>query len=778
MANKRIKDLLTVATEADLTSGNYLALDGSTGTKKLPGNSLALGSVQRSQIETGVILSATASVTVSANQESSAWVDLSKTINSGDMLVIRPKASSAGVIDNYRVWTSQYGYIDVPITESCTITASMQYPSGVYNHLIQVVPFDFIRSGGAVVGGSVEFDILFVGATKAATYELEKVAELDSDYKFIEDVVLSNYIHVGSVNNSVYDRKRGSTLTFDTTSYWSYLVLPVNNGETYLLKSTTSSGNIGGIIAYAVDSNMKILRTFGKYETTEGETIVKCDARTAYICTEIFNNQTGTILKKLSVKKIKKTDYLLDGVEKSLKIYQKKVKAEVSFDSHGVGLFTNTTLGSTMTYDTTAWYHHNKYTVSDTKEYFVSIATLSGQVGDGAVAELDGNGKVLLIHNVTKIDEHGNFEILIKPTKGCVSFVVAYSGNSVTYGKNCCVVEVEDMLVEVSASGLPLVNQSLRPYYSAYLETKKAEIKALEATALNKFSFLWLTDSHWSNNGLQSKFICKEMMDKTSAEFVVHGGDFARAYGNSSDLQVDLNQTESFVDVVGRDRALIVRGNHDFTIKASEDASTGTTFPDGKTLTAIRNKCTYHVVRELGKYYFHVELFNGVVLVFLCTSDTQSSNPDAAWGVNYSISQEQIDWLTNLITGKTNTKFVFFEHIACYPTFTGGYDPVADPIKAIIDAVNNGTGDYSGLGNKVVACFSGHSHIDQEASDNGCAYVGTTSDAAYQDGGVTRTIGTTSEQAIDYVMMDFDNEQVCTIRIGGGSNRTVSFADT
>lgn len=44
MANKRIKDLTTTATEADLVSGNYFALDGSAGTKKFQGNLIAKAS--------------------------------------------------------------------------------------------------------------------------------------------------------------------------------------------------------------------------------------------------------------------------------------------------------------------------------------------------------------------------------------------------------------------------------------------------------------------------------------------------------------------------------------------------------------------------------------------------------------------------------------------------------------------------------------------------------------------------------------------------------------
>lgn len=45
MADKRIKDLTNTATEADLVSGNYFAIDGGAGTKKLPGDSIAPKSI-------------------------------------------------------------------------------------------------------------------------------------------------------------------------------------------------------------------------------------------------------------------------------------------------------------------------------------------------------------------------------------------------------------------------------------------------------------------------------------------------------------------------------------------------------------------------------------------------------------------------------------------------------------------------------------------------------------------------------------------------------------
>ena len=42
----RIKDLGNTATEADLTSGNYFALDGSAGTKKLNSTTLLTKTAQ------------------------------------------------------------------------------------------------------------------------------------------------------------------------------------------------------------------------------------------------------------------------------------------------------------------------------------------------------------------------------------------------------------------------------------------------------------------------------------------------------------------------------------------------------------------------------------------------------------------------------------------------------------------------------------------------------------------------------------------------------------
>lgn len=64
MAKKRIKNLSQTATEADLVSGNYLALDGANGTKKLPGNCVAPKSIQDNIIESiAPVFDATANYT-------------------------------------------------------------------------------------------------------------------------------------------------------------------------------------------------------------------------------------------------------------------------------------------------------------------------------------------------------------------------------------------------------------------------------------------------------------------------------------------------------------------------------------------------------------------------------------------------------------------------------------------------------------------------------------------------------------------------------------------
>ena len=80
--------------------------------------------------------------------------------------------------------------------------------------------------------------------------------------------------------------------------------------------------------------------------------------------------------------------------------------------------------------------------------------------------------------------------------------------------------------------------------------------------------------------------------------------------------------------------------------------------------------------------------------------------------------------------------------------------------------------------NATIACLiTGHSHIDESDSENGMLVICTTCDnhTLLVDSSITRTKGTDTEQAFDYVQIDTANRKIYCTRIGAGNDREFSY---
>ena len=77
----------------------------------------------------------------------------------------------------------------------------------------------------------------------------------------------------------------------------------------------------------------------------------------------------------------------------------------------------------------------------------------------------------------------------------------------------------------------------------------------------------------------------------------------------------------------------------------------------------------------------------------------------------------------------------------------------------------------------VIAAFGGHAHIDYSFNTpGGIPVILTTCDSDIQEsGGLTRTRGTTTEQAFDVVLINYDTRTIKLVRVGAGSDRTFTY---
>lgn len=103
-------------------------------------------------------------------------------------------------------------------------------------------------------------------------------------------------------------------------------------------------------------------------------------------------------------------------------------------------------------------------------------------------------------------------------------------------------------------------------YYTASgdwpgLDAKVAQIKS--ALPENGLSFIFFTDPHFSKNEGHSKELIRYILDKTGIPFAICGGDIANVGGGKSALQNEVETYQEYVNAIGKERILTMRGNHD-----------------------------------------------------------------------------------------------------------------------------------------------------------------------------------------------------------------------
>ena len=212
----------------------------------------------------------------------------------------------------------------------------------------------------------------------------------------------------------------------------------------------------------------------------------------------------------------------------------------------------------------------------------------------------------------------------------------------------------------------------------------------------------------------------------------------------------------------------------------TRDPNTGATETKGYALNAItRPSCKYEPSIVSDEFYYYIDFPATKTRVMMINScDAQASDPTASWGVYIYLTPTQIKWIAQTCLDKDGWNFVFAFHVPSDPALDS-YASSQDEIQKIAKAINNNeiytyggeTYDFSATTSKVLFTISGHGHRDGSNVLDGVLNIETTSDAYYHDDVWTRTQGTTSEQAFDVFVVDFDAGKLKAIRVGAGDDR-------
>lgn len=313
-------------------------------------------------------------------------------------------------------------------------------------------------------------------------------------------------------------------------------------------------------------------------------------------------------------------------------------------------------------------------------------------------------------------------------------------------------------------------------YWKIHISEKIKEIRLAQTkSSLNSLVFLWATDTHWERNVRNSPALIKHIMKQTNIPYMVHGGDIIA--GGELDATADLLITS--LSALRPDGQLmpVVLGNHDTNVYGNQQFTVDQLVAMMATAQPSKEKLKF--VDYPNSYAWSTDYTRADGIgrnIYGFAFDT---------GANGGVSKSQIQAFIDLCKQEGNV--VVFMHWALDNKRWSG---TSQAIGSLVDAINQksaqvtvgqyGTFDLTGVKAHVACLFSGHEHQDNmKLTSGGTPHIVTTCDAGSlkaDNDPFEYQYGTTSEQAFDVFVVDFDRKTIKDIRIGRGENREFTFS--
>ena len=333
----------------------------------------------------------------------------------------------------------------------------------------------------------------------------------------------------------------------------------------------------------------------------------------------------------------------------------------------------------------------------------------------------------------------------------------------------------------VSVFGQNKFGLSIPEYWIDVLASKINTIRELQKTCGTKGDeFVYITDYHDSKNGSyncnNSPDMIERIMNKTSARFVVFGGD---GFDHESNISAYREGQYIFYDKFNFLKAgefYPVIGNHEWY----SDLYTGTE-ADAMTPEEVYNinYKRYEAQFENTDFYASYSFDNKVQKIRYYVL-----------GCNYNsvITNDQISWLFEDLVNLPGGYSVFLiTHSGVYrdaenpgiPALNAWYQTIINALDALKTGssitFDNVTYDFTGRSKIVICALSGHNHVDMSTeSAQGIPIVNRAADTLSSTL-LEHVKGTITEHAFDVVNIDMINRKIYFTRIGAGDSATFDF---
>lgn len=327
----------------------------------------------------------------------------------------------------------------------------------------------------------------------------------------------------------------------------------------------------------------------------------------------------------------------------------------------------------------------------------------------------------------------------------------------------CCSCQDND------AESLAYIESGVPSYCVKNVREQVERLQQLSQTGVA--DMLYITDTHYADNTLDSPGILSFFAHKGLTRRVVWGGDAISAYGEIQ-TEWDHHQRDFLGSVAPYVSYYMVRGNHEYTaIDKTQNRSS--TYPQLQTASLLRAHLETDVVRpaddpEACYYYFDDPEQHLRYCVFDTTDSIDSSSK--YWNTLPHTSQRQLDWMDHHALHNVPMGFslVIVTHIGITPET---YAPHA-PFEPLLQLVQH-------AGAPVLMVLSGHRHQDFQTYRQGILHVLTGPDALYPDlhnspflHDIVRKSKTSTAPLMDLFSFSDDRKTIHALRVGAGYSRT------
>lgn len=313
-------------------------------------------------------------------------------------------------------------------------------------------------------------------------------------------------------------------------------------------------------------------------------------------------------------------------------------------------------------------------------------------------------------------------------------------------------------------------------WYSAKLEEVQTASKIL-----NGIVFPFVTDIHFNANSKNSKYLLKSVLDNTSCDFVVAGGDYGVTGATAVESRKCISDLLEYASYIGHEKWFALNGNHDFT--GSENLTWGETYN-----AIFRPSERWAVDMNAGGYFCIDNKAQKTRIICLNSCMPSPVKSVTVMDGLVRIGYNQSKYLIDKINEVSNYKIIVISHIASDSAMFA-YQSNMSGIQTILELLANKQAgsitagaviniDFTNTTNKLICHISGHSHKDESHVSNNVLSIATTCDACYRDDGHEAVVGTVTEQAFDVYCIDYDAETITAVRIGRGASRKWAFDGT